>query len=127
MAGEPILVVDDNATNRKLISFLLSARGYQVRTANDAEEALTILAAFHPRIILMDIQLPGMDGLELTRRLKAKPETRDICVIAVTAYAMIGDQERARQSGCDGYIAKPIDTRTLPATIESYLHAGGTT
>ena len=125
MSGEPVLVVDDNPANLKLLSFLLSSKGYQVRTATDAEEALALLEAFVPRLILMDIQLPGMDGLELTRRLKAAPRTRDVVIIAVTASAMRGDEERARAAGCDGYIAKPIDTRTLADTVALSLHGRG--
>ena len=124
MARDPILVVDDNPTNLKLISYLLSTNGYEVRTAGDAEEALVLLESFHPRLILMDVQLPKMDGLELTRKLKASPRTGDILVVAVTAYAMRGDEERARAAGCDGYITKPIDTRTLPATVAAYLAEG---
>ena len=119
--GEPILIVDDNPTNMKLVSFLLSSRGYVVRTAGSASEALNLLESFHPRLILMDIQLPGMDGLELTRRLKAAEATRDIKVVAVTAYAMKGDEEKARQAGCDGYITKPIDTRALPRQIAELI------
>jgi CheY-like chemotaxis protein len=119
--GEPILIVDDNPTNMKLVSFLLSARGYVVRTAGSADEALALLESFHPRLVLMDIQLPGMDGLELTRRLKADATTRDIKVVAVTAYAMKGDEEKARAAGCDGYITKPIDTRALPRQIAELL------
>jgi CheY-like chemotaxis protein len=92
-----------------------------VRTATDAEEALGVLGSFHPRLTLMDLQLPGMDGLELTRRLKADPATRDIVVLALTAYAMKGDEQKALAAGCDGYIPKPIDTRTLPGVVASYL------
>jgi len=124
MPGEPILIVDDNPVNLKLVRVLLAGVGYDARTASDAEEALEILRDFRPRLILMDIQLPGMDGLELTRRLKANPETRGIVVLALTAYAMKGDDKRTLEAGCDGYISKPVDTRTLPATISEYLNRG---
>ncbi len=121
MAGEAILVVDDNPTNLKLARLTLSVEGYQVKTAVDAEQAQAILETFRPRLILMDIQLPGMDGLELTRILKSDPHTQAIVVLAVTAYAMKGDEELALQAGCDGYVTKPIDTRTLSATVAKYL------
>lgn len=121
MAGEPILVVDDNPLNLKLTRILLSGEGYRVRTAVDGSEAFDALKTFHPRLILMDIQLPGIDGLELTRRLKADPAMRDVVILALTAYAMKGDEEKAQEAGCDGYIAKPIDTRSLPGVIQSYL------
>jgi CheY-like chemotaxis protein len=126
MPGEPILIVDDNPVNLKLARVLLAGVGYDARTASDAEEALEMLRDFRPRLILMDIQLPGMDGLELTRRLKANPETRGIVVLALTAYAMKGDDKRTLEAGCDGYISKPVDTRTLPATITEYLNRGKT-
>jgi two-component system cell cycle response regulator DivK len=126
MAGESILIVDDNAANLKLARVLLRGEGYDVRTASDAEEALQILETSRPRLILMDIQLPGMDGLELTRRLKAGPATKDIIIIALTAYAMTGDSEKARAAGCDGYVAKPIDTDALPLLIADYLSRTGT-
>jgi CheY-like chemotaxis protein len=119
--GAPILIVDDNPSNTKLLSFLLTAKGYVVRTAASADEALAVLEEFQPRLILMDIQLPGMDGLTLTRQLKADPRTCAIPIIAATAYAMKGDEERVRAAGCDGYITKPIDTRRLPQEIERYL------
>jgi two-component system cell cycle response regulator DivK len=126
MAGEPILIVDDNPANLKLARVLLTGEGYRVRTASDAEEALAVLREFHPRLILMDLQMPGMDGFELTQRLKADPATRQVRVLALTAYAMKGDEERARAAGCDGYVSKPIDTRTLPALIAQHLaEAGG--
>ena len=121
MAGEAILIVDDNAVNLKLLRITLAVAGYNVQTAIDAEQALSVLASFRPRLILMDIQLPGMDGLELTRRLKADPATRDAIVLAVTAYAMKGDEQRALEAGCDGYVTKPIDTRTLAGTIARSL------
>ncbi len=121
MAEKTILIVDDNPVNMKLIRVLLAGEGYDVRTAADAQEALNILKELHPDLILMDIQLPGIDGLELTRRLKSDPATRDIAILGLTAYAMKGDEERILAAGCDGYIPKPIDTRTLPHLIAGYL------
>jgi CheY-like chemotaxis protein len=121
MSAPIVLVVDDNPTNLKLIAYLLQAKGYDVHTAQDAESAIEAVRKQRPRLILMDLQLPGMDGLELTRLLKADSETRDIVVIAVTAYAMKGDEERARAAGCDGYIAKPVDTRALPRIVARHL------
>ena len=121
MAREAILIVDDNAANLKLARVLLTGEGYEIHTANDAEEAAELLQTLSPRLILMDIQLPGMDGLEFTRLLKSDPTRRNILVIALTAYAMKGDEERARAAGCDGYITKPIDTDTLPGVIAEYL------
>ena len=123
MGGHRVLVVDDNLTNLKLIEYLLQARGYEVSTAFDADSALSAVRTQRPALVLMDLQLPGMDGLELTRRLKADPETKHISIIAVTAYAMKGDEQRALAAGCDGYIAKPIDTRALPQLVEKHLHA----
>ena len=125
MAGDPILIVDDNPINLKLARVLLTAEGYQVRTAEDATEALAALKEFHPRLILTDIQMPGLDGLELSRRLKADPATKDIIIVALTAYAMKGDNVKSLAAGCDGYIAKPIDTRTLPGILASYLDGAG--
>src|SRR5687767_6983035 len=110
MADRLILIVDDNPVNLKLIRILLAGEGYDICTASDAEGALRVLQDSRPRMILMDIQLPGIDGLELTRRLKADPATRDIRILGLTAYAMRGDEERILAAGCDGYIAKPIDT-----------------
>lgn len=121
MSGERILAIDDNAQNLKLLGVLLRSEGYEVRTAVDAEEALHVLETFSPRLILMDLQLPGMDGLELTRRLKADPERRQIAILAVTAYAMKGDEGKALAAGCDGYVAKPIDVNTLPKLLLSFL------
>jgi CheY-like chemotaxis protein len=107
MAGEAILIVDDNPANLKLARVVLSAAGFEVRTAVDAEDALRALRVFRPRVVLMDLQLPGMDGFDL--------------MIALTAYAMKGDEEKARAAGCDGYLAKPIDTRSLASTVAGYL------
>ena len=121
MPGEPILIVDDNPVNLKLFRVVLAGEGYDARTAGDAEEALEILREFHPKLILMDIQLPGMDGLELTKLLKADPKTRGTVVLALTAYAMKGDDNKMLEAGCDGYIAKPVDTRTLPGIIAQHL------
>jgi CheY-like chemotaxis protein len=116
-----VLVVDDNAINCKLVTFLLSAHGYDVRSAPDAHSALDAIREQKPSLILMDLQLPDIDGLELTRRLKADPETHQISILAVTAFAMKGDHERALEAGCDGYIAKPIDTQVLPDMVKDYL------
>jgi len=121
MAGEPVLVVDDNLANMKLMSFLLSKRGYQVRSASSAKDALEALSTFSPRLILMDLQMAGVDGFALTRQLKAATATRDIVVIAVTANAMKGDEQRALEAGCDDYVTKPIDTRALPALVAAHL------
>jgi two-component system, cell cycle response regulator DivK len=125
MAGHRILIVDDNATNLKLVAYLMKAHGYEVDTALDAELAMEAIRTQRPDVVLMDIQLPGIDGLELTRLLKDDPSTRDILVIAVTAYAMKGDQDKALAAGCDDYITKPIDTRALPETIARHLATRG--
>ena len=121
MQSESILIVDDVPTNLKLMSVLLSKLGYQVHTASTAEEALEIAQKIRPRLILADILLPGMDGLEMTRRLKSAPETQNTVVLAVTALAMKGDEQKALEAGCDGYITKPIDVKTFPADIRQYL------
>jgi two-component system cell cycle response regulator DivK len=113
MTGAPVLIVDDNVTNLKLARVILCGEGYEIRTANDAEEALHVLETFSPRLILMDIQLPGIDGLELTRRLKGDPRRSNIVIFALSAYAMKGDEEKAIAAGCDGYITKPIEPDTL--------------
>jgi len=121
MAGERILIVDDTPVNLKLTRILLVNEGYKVLTAASAEEALEVVRSHHPELVLADIQLPGMDGLELARRIKGAAATRDITVIAVTAFAMAGDDRKAMEAGCDGYITKPIDTRTLAARIREIL------
>jgi CheY-like chemotaxis protein len=121
MALNTVLVVDDNPANADLVSFILAKTGYDVHIAADAVEAMAMVAELSPKLIMMDLQLPGMDGLELTRRLKANAPTRQIIIIALTAYAMKGDEERAREAGCDGYVSKPIDTRALPGIVGDYL------
>jgi CheY-like chemotaxis protein len=119
--GYRILVVDDNPSNTKLVSFLLTAKGWDVRAAADGEEAMELVREFRPDAILMDIQLPMVDGLELTRRLKADPATRHILIVAATAYAMKGDEQRALDAGCDAYVTKPINTRTLSDQLLSLM------
>jgi CheY-like chemotaxis protein len=121
MAGEAILIVEDNLGNLKLEEILFTKLGYQVRTAHDANAALEVLAEFQPQMIIMDIQLPGMSGIELTKKLKADPKYQNIIIVAVTAYAMSGDQEKILASGCDVYVAKPIDIDTFPDMIEKLL------
>lgn len=121
MPREPILIVDDSEDNLKLTQLLLECEGYPVQTAGKAEEALELLENYTPALILMDIQLPGMDGLELTRRLRQRPNFDKIRIIALTAYAMDGDETDARKAGCDGYISKPIDTRAFPGQVRGFL------
>jgi CheY-like chemotaxis protein len=124
MSTPTILIVDDNESNLKLMKAVLECGDYVVKTARDAEEAIHVLERFEPDLILMDIQLPGMDGLELTRLLKNNPAHRHILVLALTAHAMKGDKEKAAAAGCDGYITKPIDTRSFPKVIDTYLANG---
>lgn len=121
MRTDSVLIVDDTPVNLKLVRVLLSRQGFDVRTASTAEEALEMVQSFRPSLVLADIQLPGMDGLEMTRRLKADPKTSSTVVLALTAFAMKGDEQKAFEAGCDGYITKPIDTRSFPALIRQYL------
>lgn len=117
-----ILVVDDNPVNLKLAADLLEVEGYEVLRAADAEQAQEIIRSQPlPDLILMDIQMPGMDGLTLTRLLKADPATRQIHIVAMTAFAMKGDDQKALAAGCDGYLTKPIETRKLPGQIAQFL------
>ena len=125
MTGAPrVLVVDDHPMNVDLVAFLLDADGIDFQTATDADQALARLDTFRPDLILMDIQLPGMDGLALTRRLKADPATRGIVVVAFTAYAMKGDEAKMREAGCDGYVSKPIDVATFAARVRAFAVQG---
>lgn len=121
MAGETILIVEDNPLNLELVSDILEAQGYQVQQAINGKDAIAKIDSHMPDLVLMDIQLPGLDGLTVTGIIKDKPETAHIPIIALTAHAMRGDEEKARQAGCDGYISKPIDTRALPETIRQIL------
>jgi len=122
-----VLIVDDNATNLKLACDVLECEGYLVEKARDAERAQEMLRHATPDLILMDIGLPGMDGLTLTRLLKANPAYRHIRIVALTASAMKGDDLKAREAGCDGYITKPIDTRRLPAQLADIMQRAAPT
>jgi two-component system, cell cycle response regulator DivK len=118
-----ILIIEDNPANMTLAVFLLNSAGHTVLSATDAEAGLTLAHAEHPALILMDIQLPGMDGLAATSLLKQDVMTRAIPVIALTALTMKGDEERIRAAGCDGYIAKPIRYQEFLATVATQLAA----
>lgn len=117
-----ILVVDDNFTNLKLASEMMECEGYVVDRAIDADSALAAIALNRPDLILMDLALPGMDGLELTRKLRGQESTFGIPVVALTAFAMKRDEDRAMEAGCDAYIVKPIDTRKLPGLLAEILN-----
>jgi CheY-like chemotaxis protein len=123
MAGERILLVEDNPQNRRLAQYLLQSHGYRVYEAPTGEAALELARTHRPALILMDLQLPGVDGYAVTRRLKADAATAAIPVVALTAYAMQGDREKAVAAGCDGYITKPIDIKAFPAAVQRYLAA----
>jgi CheY-like chemotaxis protein len=119
LPGESILIVDDDKS--EACDCLALRLGYQVHTASTAEEALEIAQRIRPRLVLADILLPGMDGLEMTRRLKSAPETRNTIVLAVSALAMKGDEQKALEAGCDGYITKPIDVKAFHALVRQHL------
>lgn len=116
-----VLVVEDNAANLTLATFLLKSVGHEIISATDAETGVALARSEHPDLILMDIQLPGMDGLEATGLLKSDEATRAIPVVALTALAMKGDEQRIRAAGCDGYIAKPLSYKDFLATIAAQL------
>ena len=118
-----VLVVDDNPINLKLASDLLEIEGLQVQRAVDAETAIVMINNDRPDLILMDVALPGMDGLTLTRQLKGAPETKEIIIVALTAFAMKGDQDKIIAAGCDGYITKPINTRQFPIEVKKYFNS----
>ena len=121
MAKEKVLVIEDNALNLKLVRSLLMLEDYEVVEADNAEAGIQLAKEQHPDLILMDIQLPGMDGLSATRELKADPDVTDIPVVALTAYAMLGDEQKALEAGCVGYISKPLDTKEFPGLISRFL------
>jgi two-component system cell cycle response regulator DivK len=118
-----VLVVDDNPLNLELVNDVLTAAGFTVRQASSAEEALRSARARPPDLILLDIGLPGMDGYAAVRALKADPVTREIVIVAVTAFAMPEDEGRARKAGFDAYISKPIQTRSLSETVAQLMDA----
>jgi CheY-like chemotaxis protein len=120
-----ILVVDDNPRNLKLAFDVLEDAGYEVVEAVNAEEAQSMIDRNLPDLILMDIALPGMDGLTLTRKIKANERTKHIRIIALTAFAMKGDDQKALAAGCDGYITKPIDIHELPVQVAEILGGSG--
>ncbi len=121
MTGRKILVIEDNALNLELVTDLLEVNGFIVHSARTADEGLRLAGELLPDLVLMDIGLPGMDGLVATQHLKANPATRHLPVVALTSHAMKGDEETARQAGCDGYMTKPIETRTFVETLMRYL------
>ena len=121
--NESILIVDDNVDNLELIQILLEGEGFQVLQAEDAGAALKALQTWRPHLILLDIQLPRMDGLELTRILRKDPAMRDVIIVALSAYAMKSDEDSAKAAGCDGYITKPINTRSFVDTVRGYLRS----
>jgi CheY-like chemotaxis protein len=122
--SQSVLVVDDTADNRDLTKILLECEGFEVRLAEDAPQALLALRDWTPQMILMDIQLPGVDGLELTRCLRRNNSLDGMLIVALSAYAMPADKEKARDAGCDGYITKPINTRIFAGSVREYLNAG---
>lgn len=123
MSAGQVLVVDDNPINVELVRFILESAGFNIDVVCEASLALDQIRARRPDLVLMDIQLPGIDGLELTRQLKADPDIRNIVVVAFTAYAMKGDEAKMRAAGCDGYVSKPIEVATFADRIRSYLPA----
>jgi CheY-like chemotaxis protein len=123
MAGELVLVVDDNPLNVKLLRFVLEARGYRVSEAPSAERARGVLEEERPSLILMDVHLPGTDGLTLTRELRGDPRFAHTPIVAISASAMTPDRVAARDAGCDDFVAKPIDTRTFGALLDRFIRA----
>ena len=121
MSDSSILIIEDNPLNVELASDLLQASGYRIHSTRTAEEGIRLARELLPDLVLMDISLPGMDGLCATRALKSDPATSHLTVVGLTAHAMMGDEGTALQSGCDGYLTKPIDTRTFVSTITKFI------
>ncbi len=121
MAAAKILVIEDNPANLELATFLLEVEGHVVLQATTAEEGIALAKAQSPDVIVMDVGLPGMDGLEATRVLRKDPATKDIPVIAATSHAMKGDKEQIMAAGCDDYVAKPLDTRTFAQQVARHV------
>ncbi len=120
MANRNVLVIEDNKLNMKLMRGIFQLSNYQIIEALDAETGIRLAREHHPFLILMDIQLPGMDGLAATQLIKSNPKLKDIPVVALTSFAMQGDEEKALESGCDGYITKPIDVQHVLKTIDEF-------
>ena len=116
-----ILVVEDDADNRQIVVKVLTMGGHRMLEATDGKSAIAVARSEHPDLIIMDLALPGMDGWEASRRLKADPETADIPIIALTAFAMRGDEERAREAGCDAYLSKPCRPQTIRDTVRRFI------
>jgi two-component system cell cycle response regulator DivK len=115
-----VLVIEDTEDNRQIVRDLLTNAGYEIVEAEDGESGVAMAASVRPDVILMDIQLPVMDGYEAARRIKADPATAHIPIIAVTSYALAGDEAKTRDAGCDGYIAKPFSPRLLLAKVREF-------
>ena len=124
-SAHKILVIDDNEVNLKLASAVLTAEGFEVSTAIDAASALEAVRNDRPELAYCDVQLPDMDGIELARQIKSDPDTAEVVIVALTACAMEADRRRALDAGCDGFITKPIDTRTLGTATHRYLSGRG--
>jgi two-component system, cell cycle response regulator DivK len=122
--GHRILLIEDNERNRYLAAFLLRNRGHAVLEAVDGPEGIALAERERPDLILLDIQLPGLDGYEVARRLKRHPVLCAIPIVAVTSYAMAGDRDKALEAGCDGYIEKPIDPEIFASEVETFLRVG---
>lgn len=123
MNNKRILLIEDNEQNRYLVTFLMQARGWEVVQAADGPAGLALAAETGPALILLDIQLPGMDGYEVARRLRENPKLATVPLLAVTSYAMPGDRERCLASGCNGYIEKPIDPEIFARQVEQFLES----
>jgi two-component system cell cycle response regulator DivK len=121
MSEKTILIVEDSELNRRLVETVLKPHGYRLLTAEDGETGVALARAEKPDLILMDVLLPGIDGYEATRQFRADPETRHLVIVALTASTSPEEKDQALAAGCDGYIAKPIDTRAFPQQILQFL------